>query len=1030
MDSDNASQESLAAAEFYQVELLNALECIYPASSFAGSVPAMLDDLDIFVQGIGRINIPLSEAQAKEIAVKSHQAPYGKGSETIVDTSVRNTWELNPDQFEIRAPDWQVFLDNALAYVREQLGLRSPISAELYKMLLYEEGAMFKAHTDTEKIPRMFGTLVISLPSSHEGGDVVLTHQGRSYRYRSSQHDMSCAFWFSDVSHEVLPVKSGYRWVLTYNLAIDQSAEVPRADGFADHREIRRVLQSWSQEINIGSRKASPLYFVLAHKYTEANISYEGLKPSDLEVVKSLREVCPELSFDLFLTTLEKKESGLPEGDQFRPYYRNGYDRYEEKGGVHHALEEVHDVSYCSKYIFDLGGSKLVSYVPLDMHNILHGKAFEDKPDEEDYEGFMGNWGPTATHWYRLSALVIIPCQGTVSFLLSDGPKYLSKENFRALCTYFTTRCTESSSERSHAQLYEFVSATCYSSSSLSKYNRLAGNDLLKVLQTSILIQEPELLDLILANNEAPIPIDFFKWIRGEHDNSRITTEKFEKAFLHALETQTALSQQYQAILAVEGEKEPTDEIHEVILRAVDECINSHKKFEQLFEEDGSALFDLSLHYHEFSYVKETVLPIIEGSSSWTALILGFLKALHQSMKRQQIPEDRAQPMYEHVARLALRDIDLASLIDVDNPSEEKDQGGLERADLTKQYVTYDSMLKFVSALIALKLEKHLELLAEKLGSQAKQINGHELSTLWIPLLQMVLPILELQMKSVLERHWIQMSQTLIKAYLRNYVKEKPLKPTLSRQRVPCSCRDCNMYLNPFLVSANERTGRFPIGEKRRRHLENKLYQADVDCTAYTERSGNPHTLVVTKTTEQHGEALDAWWKRRNLAEKQFEAFDQKLLMTVLDDQFDEITSMKSLEPQEQAATSRGSLSSSSQHPPVPPENVSGNPADQPRQLNAVIACLAGPSSTTPNASSTPKPTPTPTPLSSRSRTTASASRPAPSESMLDLSRRISESALQRTNQSTPLGPPRTVPNPVAGAKRKYAEVIDLTGDD
>lgn len=43
------------------------------------------------------------------------------------------------------------------------LGVRGDgIRAELYKMLLYEKGAMFKLHADSEKVPGMFATLVMS----------------------------------------------------------------------------------------------------------------------------------------------------------------------------------------------------------------------------------------------------------------------------------------------------------------------------------------------------------------------------------------------------------------------------------------------------------------------------------------------------------------------------------------------------------------------------------------------------------------------------------------------------------------------------------------------------------------------------------------------------------------------------------------------------------------------------------------------------------------------------------------------------
>lgn len=50
------------------------------------------------------------------------------------------------------------------------------VYAELYKLLLYEEGAFFMPHQDSEKAPGMFGTLIICLPSAHQGGELVLEH--------------------------------------------------------------------------------------------------------------------------------------------------------------------------------------------------------------------------------------------------------------------------------------------------------------------------------------------------------------------------------------------------------------------------------------------------------------------------------------------------------------------------------------------------------------------------------------------------------------------------------------------------------------------------------------------------------------------------------------------------------------------------------------------------------------------------------------------------------------------------------------
>jgi hypothetical protein len=55
---------------------------------------------------VGNISMPLGEAQAQAIIAQSRQAPYGKGNQTLVDTSVRNTWELDPGQFELQGPAW------------------------------------------------------------------------------------------------------------------------------------------------------------------------------------------------------------------------------------------------------------------------------------------------------------------------------------------------------------------------------------------------------------------------------------------------------------------------------------------------------------------------------------------------------------------------------------------------------------------------------------------------------------------------------------------------------------------------------------------------------------------------------------------------------------------------------------------------------------------------------------------------------------------------------------------------------------
>src|ERR1700677_981712 len=186
-----------------------------------GQVPAVLPGLE--VQGLGSIGVPVAPADAKRIIGKASQAPYGLSEATIVDTEVRRVWQLEPSQFELRNAAWSEALANVVDMVKRDLGIRGKVNAKLYKLLMYEKGSFFKPHRDTEKIPGMFGTLVVCLPSRHEGGTLILEHDGQTKQIdfggKDSEFQTRYVAFYADCRHEVTAVKSGYRVCLVYNLA-------------------------------------------------------------------------------------------------------------------------------------------------------------------------------------------------------------------------------------------------------------------------------------------------------------------------------------------------------------------------------------------------------------------------------------------------------------------------------------------------------------------------------------------------------------------------------------------------------------------------------------------------------------------------------------------------------------------------------------------------------------------------------------------------------------------------------------------
>ncbi|PLW11334.1 hypothetical protein PCANC_19353 [Puccinia coronata f. sp. avenae] len=463
-DANASTSEDLGYDISLKEDLNKAFKVIKAPGSFAAweALPT-IPPAGLKVEGVGDIAFPLQEQTVRQLIAKSHQAPYGRRSETLVDVSVRNTWEINRDHLQFFDPAWQRYLVDLGDLVATKLGIDGPIRLELYKLLIYEKGAMFKAHTDTEKTPGMFGTLVICLPSAHTGGEVIVTHNGVTKTLKTSDAPQSFACWYSDVMHQVLPVKSGYQCILTYNLAIKPGLTPPTATASNYQKEnIRKTLQVWLKQL--GNRGVeSHLYCALQHEYTEAAMSLQALKTDDLIRAQVMHDLTSELPFEIFLALLEKKAEGFPEEEDYNPRKRcrYSYDDYGEdedddddeeedyhsrsktKGGFH-IMTDIMDTSYAVKSLHALDGTRIARDYRFDMKSCLEEDPFLDRQvAEEDYESYTGNEGPAATHWYRRETLVIVPHRKLRHYLARcKSYKSVTNNNTKSVIAYLAKVCS------------------------------------------------------------------------------------------------------------------------------------------------------------------------------------------------------------------------------------------------------------------------------------------------------------------------------------------------------------------------------------------------------------------------------------------------------------------------------------------------------------------------------------------------------------------------------------------------------------
>lgn len=133
----------------------------------------------LVVEGVGPLALPLLPMQAKALIATAQLAPYGRGEKTLVDREVRRTWQVDAERLTIEGEGWWESLEKLVGDVKRTLGVRGKVEAELYKLLIYDEGSFFVEHRDTEKRAGMFATLVIVLPCDYEGGELMVRHQGQ-----------------------------------------------------------------------------------------------------------------------------------------------------------------------------------------------------------------------------------------------------------------------------------------------------------------------------------------------------------------------------------------------------------------------------------------------------------------------------------------------------------------------------------------------------------------------------------------------------------------------------------------------------------------------------------------------------------------------------------------------------------------------------------------------------------------------------------------------------------------------------------
>jgi hypothetical protein len=219
----------------------------------------------------------------------SEPAPYGHGTETKLDPKVRSAQRVKArDQAAVHGFDPAAILGE----IEAVLSPTRKLSARLTDVITYKKGDKFTRHKDTPRSADLVGTLIVGLPIAHTGGTFVIDDgRGEQTFDWSGKPAPGVVPWvalFTDVDHEIKPVKSGARVTLVY--ALHRTGE-PRSDAGAKQRQgiVKKAATA------LGRQSKWPVLIpcgrhVIAEPNSEQPQSIECLRGADRDIAEALEE--------------------------------------------------------------------------------------------------------------------------------------------------------------------------------------------------------------------------------------------------------------------------------------------------------------------------------------------------------------------------------------------------------------------------------------------------------------------------------------------------------------------------------------------------------------------------------------------------------------------------------------------------------------------------------------------------------------------------------------------------------------------
>ncbi|OAV92093.1 hypothetical protein PTTG_27784 [Puccinia triticina 1-1 BBBD Race 1] len=527
------------------------------------------------------------------------------------------------------------------------------------------------------------------------------------------------------------------------------------------------------------------------------------------------------------------------------------------------------------------------------MDLCLEDDPFEDVEwEKEDYEAYQGNWGPSATHWYSRSALVLVPRQNLGNYLVKCADRSNgSNPNADSALSYL-------------AKLFSRPSAGPPMLDTMSKLCEKRSDDPLQPETNSILLKAAfqhshhKIFENVAAHHQGYLPIEFFDWVQ-EWLSTLPDAERAEKQrtwIPPLIQGYPSVADRFKVIekmgnsmgnTAVPDAASPNQSWAQSMVRDSISYLLQGTAIPNAADGDMivSVIFNLNETWASTSALITSIFDRYPQAQA-AAFLLALLSRLKTLAAAPNLPISEIMELCRSLSLRFFNDERTVSTIITRSTPETPSQAA--------PVVTPQALVQFASDLNDLS-NNALDLLQpfiQQINTNCLEFLQKDMRYFWMPFLYQLIPALVSRSVSLNTPSYQQLTRLFVKR-LDDILGPCPTAgPNARSPQVRCTCSDCAI-LNEFLRDSSRVVFRFKVAKLRRLHLAESLENDPSDCTHATERAGRPQTLIVTKlNTLQH--QIDGWKKRqaalyRHIAKNIHQEHLQTLLGT------DEATRIRSL---------------------------------------------------------------------------------------------------------------------------------------